>query len=213
MSLRFPLRIAYLFLKRLNWIFCMKSEDLIWFFYIHPLLIQFDARNEYRAFPLIMLSITRFTKTLWKVNGLFSFTWQLIKFHPVKERYTLVLVCSVVTMAFLCPNVGECPRVCFSLISVVLVVVYQPGKWLWWCQLTPHCHSRFVSQTHHLSHPLSHPSLSLTSCYRSPLPPWTPPHPTTFFLILWCFQFISTVLLLFLLDSISTSMMMKNGSH
>lgn len=85
-----------------------------------------------------------------------------------------------------CPNVGECPRVCFSLISVVLVVVYQPGKWLWWCQLTPHCHSRFVSQPH-----CPHTPSLLATHHPSLLPP-LPLHVfcSFFILILWCFQLI-----------------------
>lgn len=112
------------------------------------------------------------------------------------------------TLAWFCPNVGECLRVCFSLISVVLVVVYQPGKWLWWCQLTPHCHSRFVSQTPHLSPTRS--SLTLPHLLPPTHSSLLPSLPVTFFLILWCFQFNSSVLLLFLFDSISISMMMTN---
>lgn len=151
-----------------------------------------------------MLSITRFTKTLGKVKWVLVSCdgWQGIKkFLPPQERCTVLIVCSIVTMAFLCTSVDEGPRVCFSLIFVVLIVVYQPGKWLWWCQLTPHCHSRFVSQTHHLSHPLGHPSPLTT---HSP-----PPLPGPFLLILWCFS--SCPLGSVYLDSNIISMMMTFG--
>lgn len=43
------------------------------------------------------------------------------KIHSCLLYYSVVLF-------FFCPTVDKCPRVCFSLISVVLVVVYQPGK-------------------------------------------------------------------------------------
>lgn len=92
-----------------------------------------------------VLGITRFAKSKW--GGIFFFP-------NVTSRSRLQERCTLVTIVFLCPSVGEC-LVCFSFISVVRVVEYQPGKWLWWCQLTPHCHPRFVRQTH-ITKPLGH---------------------------------------------------------
>lgn len=43
------------------------------------------------------------------------------------ETHCLQESCPLVTVAFLCPHVGEC-LVCFSCISVIHVVEYQPGK-------------------------------------------------------------------------------------
>lgn len=145
-----------------------------------------------------MLSITKFlnkqnisgkSSTLWKVS---SSAWRMSS------------VLSAVMVASICPQKAKCSWVCFSLISVVLVV-YQPGKWLWWCQLTPHCHSRFVSQPHRLGHPSSHLSPSLT--------PTSHPHhpPLVVFLSVNlrcnCFQLIFTVIIF---SSKYRSMMMIN---
>lgn len=166
---------------RLNKIFCMTAEDLVCIF----TRCSFKCKKWERTFfPSIMLGITRFTKTLKSKWGYFFYhikskiaVNKTIKgFILRRKKYTLV-----VKMAVFCPDVGECPRVCFSLISVVLVVVYQPGKWLWWCQLTPHCHSRFVSQTHHLSHPPSQPSLTLPHLLPPPTPHLSLPSPSPFF--------------------------------
>lgn len=76
---------------------------------------------------------------------------------------------------------------CVSLsISVVHVVEYQPGKWLWWCQLTPHCHPRFVRQTH-LTKPLGHLPLFLPTRYHSPTCPLSSLNPhVPFFFYLYC---------------------------
>lgn len=41
-----------------------RCRFVVFLLYIHLLLIQFDARNEFSPFPSIMLSITRFRKLL-----------------------------------------------------------------------------------------------------------------------------------------------------
>lgn len=169
----------------------MEAEDLIWSF----TCCSFSFKKWVQPFFFFSCNHAEhyqvYKTCLWKGDSIIIIFFhiklsQIVRyqgnklFHPLQERYTLALVCSSVTMFlffFILPNVGECPRVCFSLISVVLVV-YQPGKWLWWCQLTPHCHSRFVSQPHRLSHPPSHPSLYLTSHHHHPFltsPSLTPP--------------------------------------
>lgn len=105
----------------------------------------------------------------------------------------------------------------FFLLSLSsLLWCISLGKWLWWCQLTPHCHPRFVSQTHRPRRPPRHPHTS-TSPHPLPAtaPPLSPPPPSTlFFHNLWCFHFCSNMLFVasfWIL--IGPSVMMTRGAH
>lgn len=90
-----------------------------------------------------------------------------------------------------------CPR-CVLLSLSSLLWCISLGKWLWWCQLTPHCHPRFVSQTHCPRHPYTSTSFSPTSCYCRCLlsPSLSHPPEGFFFLSLWCLHLYSNTLFL-----------------
>lgn len=85
----------------------------------------------------------------------------------------------------------------FLLLSLSsLLWCISLGKWLWWCQLTPHCHPRFVSQTHRPRRPPRHPYTSTPPPSPHPLPATAPPHPPPPFTIIFfsaCDVFTSAI--------------------